>query len=71
MFGIPGNLLSSPVIQTGIPGLIWPITVAFLTLRAFVPTSLDVMPPLATINDGLTVRSPITLTTAFEISTET
>ena len=57
-YGIPGNLLSLPVCHTGIPGLICPRTFACFTLRAFTPTSLDVMPPFATTKAGVTSSSP-------------
>ena len=47
--------LSSPVIHTGIPFFTCPITRAFFTRSAFVPTSDEVIPPFAMIA-GLRLR---------------
>ena len=57
-YGIFGNLLSFSVCQTGIPGHTCPNTFALLTCKAFVPTSLDVIPPLATTKAGVTFNFP-------------
>ena len=70
MYGIPGNLLSSPVIHTGIPFFTCPITWAFFTRRALVPTSDEVIPPFAMMNFGFTESFPIILVTALEIFTD-
>ena len=69
-YGVRGNLLSSPVCHTGIPGLIWPRTFAFFTARAFVPTSLDVIPPFAITKLGVTLKRPTSDCTASEIFTD-
>ena len=61
--GVCGKRLSASVRQTGTLGHICPTTVARLTRSALTPTSLDVMPPFATTNAGVTVRRPTRLCT--------
>lgn len=70
MYAMPGNLLSSPVTHTGMPGLICPATVARFTDKPFTPISLDVMPPFATIKFGRTFKRRTMLVTASEIFTD-
>ena len=69
-YGVIGNLLSSPVCHTGIPGLICPSTFAFFTARAFVPTSLEVIPPFAITKLGVMLSLPTNDCTASEIFTD-
>ena len=69
MYGVPGNRLSAPVCHTGMPGRIWPSTLAHFTRRAFTPTSLLVMPPFATTKAGEAVSLPTQLCSASLMAT--
>ena len=69
MYGVPGKRLSAPVCQTGMPGRIWPSTLAHFTRRALTPTSLLVMPPFATTKAGEAVSLPTQLWSASLMAT--
>ena len=68
-YGVCGNLLSSPVCHTGIPGRICPSTLALCTASALVPTSEEVMPALGDHETWHMVSRPTSDCTASEMRT--